>query len=626
MDMTTAVDGKAKRVLAGRYVLQGLLGQGGMADVELAYDQILDRQVAAKMLRDRYATDPSFLQRFRREAQAAASLNHPNVVAVYDTGDSDGRPFIVMEYVRGRSLREVLHAEEVLPERTAEIIGEAALALHYAHERGLVHRDVKPANIMISDDGRVKVADFGIARAVNAETVTQTATVFGTAAYISPEQAQGASVDRRSDIYSLGVVLYEMLAQRPPFEGDSAVALAYKHVSEEPPPPSHSNPEVSAQLDAIVHKAMAKRPGDRYQTARELHDDLRRAMAGMSVSAPPPPAYATTRVIEPADDGTMIAPPYASGRSPYETAAPREYREERRRGARIGWIVLGLLVSALLGAATYYFLYLRPHQQIALPVVIPEVAGFDLSRAQQALIEAGFRPFVGNPVPSDAPEGTVIRTDPPAGERRPRDSQVMILPSRGPITIPVPVVSGKAPEDAEAALTRAGLTVGGRRAESSDTVREGQVISTDPPAGTQVSSKTPITLVVSSGPSRITVPDVSGRNEDEARQLVLSECPQDRPDCVTLGSQRAFNDEFPKDTVFGSDPGEGQQVPLGGKITLLVSDGPPPPPTPEPSPTQGQTPTEPPFTGDTPSHGAHSQGTNGKSPLEGLVNGLTGGN
>src|SRR5680860_263649 len=244
MDETTPLQGANGRILAGRYALRGLIGQGGMAEVELASDLVLDRQVAVKILHAHYASDPAFLARFRREAQAAASMNHPNVVAVYDTGEDDARPFIVMEYVSGRSLRDVLRVEQLLPERAAEIAGDAALGLHYAHERGLVHRDVKPGNILISDDGQVKVADFGIARAVNAETVTQTAAV----------------------------------------SGDSAVALAYKHVSEAPVTPSAYDDAISPQLDAVVLKAMAKAPDDRYQTAREFGADLQRATAGLGVA------------------------------------------------------------------------------------------------------------------------------------------------------------------------------------------------------------------------------------------------------------------------------------------------------------------------------------------------------
>ncbi len=591
MDKTTALNDQPRRVLAGRYVLQGLLGQGGMADVELAFDQVLDRQVAAKMLHTRYATDPSFLQRFRREAQAAASLNHPNVVAVYDTGDSDGRPFIVMEYVKGRSLRDVLRVEEVLPERAAEIVGEAALALHYAHERGLVHRDVKPANIMMSDDGRVKVADFGIARAMNAETVTQTATVFGTAAYISPEQAQGERVDRRSDIYALGVVLYEMLAHRPPFEGDSAVALAYKHVSEDPIPPSRLNPEVSPQLDAVVRKAMAKHPNDRYQTARELHDDLRRAVSGLRVSAPPPPAaYATTRASNYANDGrTLVAPPYIPG----QQAEPVSYAPPRHRGPNLGWIFLSLVVLALFGIVGYLIWDLQRADPIEIAAV-PDVIALDLEQAQQVLNAEGFETRVAGGEPSDQPEGQVIRMDPPAGSREPRGSRVTITPSTGPIA--VPDVSGRSPEDASAVLTRAGLDAGDRRDQASGTVQPGVVIGTDPPAGTPVGPETNVALIVSTGPSGITVPDVLGRSESSAFDRILDECPQ--PDCVVVRSQRIPSEDVEEGDVISTSPAAGEPAQFGSTITLTVSSGPADLPSPVPTEPEPPAPSEAPTDGD----------------------------
>jgi eukaryotic-like serine/threonine-protein kinase len=315
-----------------------------MADVELAHDTQLDRQVAVKILHARYAGDPSFVARFRREAQAAASLNHPNVVAVYDTGEADGRPFIVMEFVQGRSLKEILQHEGVLPERAAEIAGDAALALHYANQRGLVHRDIKPGNIMVDTEGQVKVADFGIARAVNAETVTQTAAVFGTAAYVAPEQAQGAAVDGRTDIYALGCVLYEMLTGRQPFEADSAVGLAYQHVSTNPVPPSQVNPEVPPALEAVVLRAMAKNPDDRYADGREMNADLQRAVAGLPVAAPSVIAYEQTTAL----DRTMIAPPTYPAEEYYEE---EQYYEEPPRGRGALYALLALLVLAILVVA-----------------------------------------------------------------------------------------------------------------------------------------------------------------------------------------------------------------------------------------------------------------------------------
>jgi beta-lactam-binding protein with PASTA domain len=482
-----------------------------------------------------------------------------------------------MEYVKGRSLRDVLQSEEILPERAAEIVGQAALALHYAHERGLVHRDVKPANIMISDDGQVKVADFGIARAVNAETVTQTATVFGTAAYISPEQAQGAPVDRRSDIYSLGVVLYEMLAHRPPFEGDSAVALAYKHVSSEPVPPSQLNPEVSAQLDAVVRKAMAKHPADRYQTARELHDDLRRAVAGLSVSAPPPPAYAMTQAITyPNGDRTLVAPPYAPG----QTAAPSGYGEQRGRGPVLGWVLLALLIILLFGAAAYFIRDLGRNEQFT-SIEVPDVSGLGLTEAQEILAAAGFRTTIVDPQPSEEREGTVLRTEPRAGDEALKGSRVTIVPSSGPI--PIPEVTGQSPTDAETTLRRAGLTPGQRRAQGSNTVREGRVIGTDPPESTPVGPETGITLIVSSGPSGITVPDVAGLDESTARERILAACPN--PACVSINVQRVPNDDVAEGDVIGSNPAAGQQVEFGNTVTLQVSEG-PIDPSPQPSPVE----------------------------------------
>ena len=576
MDKTTALRGQPKRVLAERYVLQGLLGQGGMADVELGYDQKLDRQVAVKMLHARYASDPSFLQRFRREAQAAASLNHPNIVGVYDTGDSDGRPFIVMEYVAGRSLRDVLEAEELLPQRAAEIAGEAALALHYAHERGLVHRDIKPANIMISDEGRVKVTDFGIARAMNAQTVTQTATVFGTAAYISPEQAQGEQVDRRSDIYSLGVVLYEMLAGRPPFEGDSAVALAYKHVSTEPISPARLNGEVSPQLDAVVRKAMAKNPADRYQTARAFQDDLQRAVAGMRVSAPPPAASARTQALQRPSDPTLVAPPRSAdaGREPPQPS-----------GRKAGWALMAILILALFGAAAYFIIDLTRKDPIEL-VAVPKVTGLKIQQAQELLEAQGFRVKIGDLEPSSQPLNTVIRTEPPESDRVQKGSAVTIIPSSGPIL--VPSVAGKTPDEARTVIEQAGLVVAaGEQRRASNTIEEGLVIGTDPAEGSPLTPRDQVTLITSSGPSSFTVPDVTDRTEADARARILRACPN--PNCVRVTSTGAYSGTVEKGRVISTKPGAGEQVPLSGTVTLVVSDGPEPTEEPTEEPTDEPT-------------------------------------
>src|SRR5438445_6238107 len=298
-----------QKVLSGRYELGNVLGRGGMAEVYVGTDRVLGRRIAVKILADRFAKDSSFVARFRREAQSAAALNHPNVVSVFDTGSDDGTHFIVMEYVQGKTLSQVLRdGSALMPERAVEITEGVAEALAFAHQAGIVHRDVKPGNIMLTPAGDVKVMDFGIARATTSESLTQTATVLGTATYFSPEQAQGESVDARSDIYSLGCVLYEMLTAHPPFAGDTPVAVAYKHVKEEAAAPGRLNADVPPALDAIVMKYLAKNPANRYQSVDELLQDLRRFEAGLPVAATPLLAPEATEIVDRAPRPTTLPP------------------------------------------------------------------------------------------------------------------------------------------------------------------------------------------------------------------------------------------------------------------------------------------------------------------------------
>ena len=336
-------------ILLDRYEVGRLLGAGGMAEVFEGRDRLLARRVAIKVLQLQFARDPSFLIRFKREAQAAASLSHPNIVGVYDTGSEDGTHFIVMEYVDGRTLKEVIRAEGPLyPERAAEICADVCSALVAAHARGLIHRDIKPGNVMLTPDGKVKVMDFGIARATTSETITQTAAVVGTAQYISPEQAQGQAVDYRSDIYSLGCCLYEMLTGTVPFTGATPVAIAYRHVREDPTPPRMLNADVPAPLEAICLKAMAKLPDNRYQTAAEFQSDLERFRNGQPVQATPLlDAAATTQAIPRGDGG---ADPTAMLGGAADYAEP--YEEERRTS--VGWIVVSVLALLLVGAAAFF--------------------------------------------------------------------------------------------------------------------------------------------------------------------------------------------------------------------------------------------------------------------------------
>jgi eukaryotic-like serine/threonine-protein kinase len=338
-------------ILLDRYEVGRLLGAGGMAEVFEGRDRLLARRVAIKVLQAQFARDPSFLIRFKREAQAAASLSHPNIVGVYDTGSEDGTHFIVMEYVDGRTLKDVIRAEGPLyPERAAEICADVCSALVAAHARGLIHRDIKPGNVMLTPDGKVKVMDFGIARATTSETITQTAAVVGTAQYISPEQAQGQAVDYRSDLYSLGCCLYEMLTGTVPFTGATPVAIAYRHVREDPTPPRMLNADVPAPLEAICLKAMAKLPDNRYQTAAEFQSDLERFRNGQPVQATPLlDAAATTQAI-PRGAGGADPTAMLGGATAADYAEP--YEEERRTS--VGWIVVSVLALLLVGAAAFF--------------------------------------------------------------------------------------------------------------------------------------------------------------------------------------------------------------------------------------------------------------------------------
>ena len=556
-----------QRVLGNRYEIQQVLGEGGMAKVFLGTDRVLSRTVAVKVLAPQYAEDQQFVARFRREAQAAAALNHPNIVSVFDTGSNGNVHYIVMEYVEGKTLQETLREESRLtPERSIEIGEAVARALSAAHAKGLVHRDIKPGNIMITREGQVKVMDFGIARATTSDTVTQTAAVLGTAAYLSPEQAQGETVDHRSDIYSLGVVLYEMLTGRQPFTGESPVSIAYRHVTEDPVPPSRLNPDVPEALDAIVMKAMAKSPDDRYQTAQELIDDLRRAAEGMPVAAAAVLPGATTQVIDRASHTQVMT-------------GPIEEEMEEEPGRRVGWIVFWtLLILAVLGLASFFLV--RALMSEPEPVVVPNVVGFNRAAAVQTLEDEGFEVEVRRQVRDDVPADEVFRQDPEAGAELDEGALVTIFVSRGARLVEVPRVVGLSQEDAQQAIEDARLVVGFVGQEASDQP-EGTVISQDPEAETEVEEGSAVNIVVSSGPETVAVPNVvcdpadDARAEIEGRELLYQE----------EGDE--FSASCEAGTVARQDPEGGAEVGPGSTVRVWISLGPSPEPSPSPEDDDG---------------------------------------
>jgi serine/threonine-protein kinase len=558
-DQTGPIAGDTNHLLADRYELRGLIGSGGMADVQLAYDHQLQRHVAIKLLHGRYANDPTFRRRFAREAQNAGALNHPNVVAVYDTGETDGRPFIVMEYVSGRGLDDVIAAERVLPERTAEIIGDAAIALDYAHQQGIIHRDIKPGNILIADDGTVKVTDFGVARAVDAQDATQTATVFGTAAYVAPEQAQGYAVDHRTDIYALGCVLYELLTGQQAFHAETAVALAYQHVSTDPTPPSQLSGDVTAELQAVVLRAMAKQPDERHTAAGELNVDLQRAVSGLPVT--PPARFAADEHTPPPGGFTQPLP------DADHYAIVEEPDEPPRKGRAGAYVVLIVLILIALGAAAVLAIDVL-QTGLAETEEIPDLRGVGLAQAQSQLARIGFETDVG-PQEQD-PElepNRVVRTEPPTGTDHELRAEVTLIPSAGPAMVTVPDVSGEAERDARETLTDAELEAGKSSQQASEDVDEGDVIRTDPSAGARVRQGSTVELAVSSGEPLVRVPDVIDRTKSDA-------CDRVREADLRCQSIRAFSDSVDKGRVSDQSPDPGSRVATGETVTLTISRGP----------------------------------------------------
>jgi beta-lactam-binding protein with PASTA domain/tRNA A-37 threonylcarbamoyl transferase component Bud32 len=556
-------DGTA-RVLAGRYEIDSVLGEGGMAKVFRGTDKVLGRTVAVKVLAPHFAKDQQFVARFRREAQAAAALNHPNVVSVYDTGSEDGIHWIVMEYVDGRTLKDVIREEgRLLPERAVEIAQSVCMALATAHEKGLVHRDIKPGNIMLTPSGETKVMDFGIARATaGADTLTQTAAVLGTAAYLSPEQAQGKPVDARSDIYAVGCVLFEMLTAHPPFEGESPVAIAYKHVRETPTPPSRFNRDVPKELDAIVLKCLAKNPDNRYQTTREMAEDLHRLARGQPVTATP---------VLPGDPTEVVSRPMRE--TQIMRGVPPEEEEERRKVWPIALAAV-LVLAALVALGFFLFRLLRPSE--AALVEVPRVIGETRQEAEQELEQAGFVVRVERDFNADFARNLVFDQRPPGGTQAEQGSEVTIFVSKGEEQVTVPNLVGKSRQEAEQILSERDLEVG-LVTERDDPAEPGTVLEQSPSAGERVDPGTPVNLIVSSGPGTVAVPNVVCDDLDTAEQEI-----EGRGLDMQVEDEE-FSLQCPEGTVARQEPEAGSEVERGSTVRVWESLG----PEPEPSPTDG---------------------------------------
>ena len=619
-----------QRVLGDRYEIHQRLARGGMAQVYLARDRSLDRPVAVKELVPEFATDPSFVERFRREAQAAANLAHPNIVGVYDWGTQDGTYFIVMEYVDGPSLSQVIRRDGPLhPRRAAEIANEVAAALGFAHSRGVVHRDVKPGNVLLTSTGQSKVTDFGIARALSSpdDDLTQAGSVMGTATYFSPEQAQGLPVDPRSDLYSLGVVLYEMVTGRPPFSGETPLAIAYKHVQDQPPAPSTVIPDLPTGLEAIIMKLLQKRPDDRYASAEELRADLNRfldgsatsaerALVGVGAAAAGAGLAAAATTMQPAvDDGTFGAP----------VVDEEEPEQKSRTGVFLAVIVVLLLilagllfwfarsldsntatVPAAIGLTRAEATQLLTEQGFKVDVTeqpnatveagrvisqdpaaqteadkgstvklvvssgveqvaVPNVVGSSQAYAQAALTAAGLRFTITSVDNADVDPGTVVAQNPPADTKVAKDSSVEIQVSKGAGQELVPDVTGQTQSAAIAALQAAGFRIGGPKEQASNTVPSGRVIATDPTAGTSLKKNSVVTVIVSTGVEQVKVPGVVGQTENNATAALQAKGFQ-----VDVQTRTLSPGDPNVGRVVSQDPGAGVSADAGSTVTITV--------------------------------------------------------
>jgi beta-lactam-binding protein with PASTA domain/tRNA A-37 threonylcarbamoyl transferase component Bud32 len=555
----------------GRYKILKRLGAGGMATVYLAEDQELGRRVAIKILNAKHASDEQFVERFRREASSAAALSHPNIVSIYDRGEAEGTYYIAMEVIDGRSLKELLLARGPSPIPVAVNYARQILsALRFAHRNGVVHRDIKPHNVLVDEEGRVKVTDFGIARA-GASEMTEVGSIIGTAQYLSPEQARGAPVDQRSDIYSVGVVLYELLTGEAPYNGETPVEIAMKHLSAIPEPPSTKRPEVPPELDAVVLRALAKNPDDRYQTVEEMDADLSAISKGMEISettteaattvlagagltAPTTISRAPTRVVPPGRPAAPVPPVPPSGY--YDLGEPPPRRPVWP------WLLALVLAASALGVVGWIVNGLVNEDK---PVAVPLVAGIRYDLAVDKIKAYGLVPDMSRKASETVAKDIVISQRPTAGDRVLPGSKVQIVVSSGKQKLRLPSVIGLKEPDAIKKLQDAGFDNWSDKRESSPKP-EGTVIDQDPAGNSEVAKGTKVVLTISSGPKQINVPNVIDKTYAQASAELKG-----------LGFKVAREDvesSEPQGIVIGQDPPSGSTEAEGSTVTLTVSKGP----------------------------------------------------
>jgi eukaryotic-like serine/threonine-protein kinase len=540
-----------------RYRLERRIGAGGMADVYLAEDETLHRRVAIKILADRYTQDDGFVERFRREATAAAGLNHPNIVSIYDRGEAEGTYYIAMEYIEGPTLKEEITSRAPLPE--AEAVGyaqQALQALEFAHRRGVIHRDIKPHNMMVTPDGLLKVTDFGIARAANQVEMTEAGSIVGTAQYLSPEQARGQNVGPQSDIYSLGVVLYELLTGEVPFSGSSAVEIAMKQVNEQPVPPSHKNRLISPALEKVVLRALAKDSALRFHSAREMADELERVRRGLGVSHDTQQATAVIGAYAAAEATRVMGAPTAERTAVMPPQQPPRSGQPQR--SALPWILVALLLvaSVVVGYVVYQQL------QGSDGVSVPNVIGQPENVARSTLVGDGFKVDSRQRASDSVTKGNVIDTDPGPGSSADKGSTVTLIVSTGPKSVDLPNLRGKTLPEALQILAQKGLT--GAPVNVPSKLASGIVVRTDPKPG-PVAPGSVVTLFVSSG--NVKVPNVIGMTCDDATKTLENFN-------LTANCVDAPSDTAPAGQVFAQSPSAGQPAPQGGTVDLQVSTGP----------------------------------------------------